>query len=129
SGHAAAPPSRMTKSRRRIPDTRAPPSQSVRRILSLPPTPWQVLGAGLNCSESEGCALYHLYNGLNRAFLAAETAWRVVFRPQAVIRLGHLIRGETDGQMQPSRGATAENCATVEDTGRTAPTHPDGAVA
>src|SRR5499433_3286397 len=50
--------------------------------------------------------LYHLYNGLNRAFEAAETAWRVVFRPQAVIRLGHLIRGETDGQMQPSRGAT-----------------------
>jgi hypothetical protein len=50
SGHAAAapPPSRMTKSRRRIPDTRASPSQSVRRTVSLPPTPWQVLGADLN---------------------------------------------------------------------------------
>ena len=45
SGHAAAaPPSKKTNSRRRIPDTRASPSQSVRRILSLPPTPWQVLG-------------------------------------------------------------------------------------
>src|SRR5262245_22888023 len=33
-----------------------PPSQSVRHILSLPPTPWQVLGADLNCSESEGGA-------------------------------------------------------------------------
>ena len=41
----------MIKSRRRIPDTRASPSQSVHRILSLPPTGWQVLGAGLNCSE------------------------------------------------------------------------------
>ena len=30
------------------------PSQSVRRILSLPPTPWQVLGVDLNCSESGG---------------------------------------------------------------------------
>src|SRR5262249_16210032 len=36
------------RTRRRIPDTRASPSQSVRRILSLPPTQWQVLGAGLN---------------------------------------------------------------------------------
>jgi hypothetical protein len=33
-----------------------PPSQSVRRTLSLPPTPWQVLGADLNCSESGECA-------------------------------------------------------------------------
>ena len=54
SGHAvAAPPPSKRNSRRRIPDTRAsPPSQSVRRILSLPPTPWQVLGADLNRSES-----------------------------------------------------------------------------
>jgi hypothetical protein len=51
---AAAPPSRMTKSRRRIPDTRASPSQSVRRILSLPPPGWQVPGTDLNCSESTG---------------------------------------------------------------------------
>src|SRR6516164_2658041 len=33
------------------------PSQSVRRMLSLPPTPWQVFGADLNCSESEGVRL------------------------------------------------------------------------
>jgi len=30
--------------------------ESVRRMLSLPPTPWQVFGAGLKCSESEGRA-------------------------------------------------------------------------
>ena len=44
----------MTKPppRRRIPDTRAPPSQSVRRIISLPPSPWQILGVDLNRSEA-----------------------------------------------------------------------------
>jgi hypothetical protein len=54
SGHAPAapPPSRMTKSRRRIPDTRAPPRNRSAAPFSLPPTPWQVLGADLNCSES-----------------------------------------------------------------------------
>jgi hypothetical protein len=31
--------------------------------------------------------------------------------------------------MQQSRGAAAENCAAMEDTGCAAPTHPDGAVA
>src|SRR5262245_66660819 len=44
----------MTKSRRRIPDTRASPSQSVRRTISLPPAGWHVSGEGLNCSESTG---------------------------------------------------------------------------
>src|SRR5437868_7407555 len=53
-GHVAAapPPSRMRKSRRLIPGTRVLPSQSVRRSLSLPPTPWQVFGVDLNRSES-----------------------------------------------------------------------------
>src|SRR5262245_40561 len=46
----------MTNSRRRMPDTRAPPSSSVRRTISLPPPGRQVLGAGLNCSEfGRGC--------------------------------------------------------------------------
>jgi hypothetical protein len=52
-GHAAAPPSSVMNSRRRMPDTGASPSQSVRRTLSLPPAGRQVLGAGLNCSEIE----------------------------------------------------------------------------
>jgi hypothetical protein len=35
-----------------MPDTRASPSQSVHHTLNLPPSRRQVLGAGLNCSES-----------------------------------------------------------------------------
>ena len=42
-----------------------------------------------------------------------------------VIRRGHLIF-LTDGQMQQSRNAVAENCAAVENSGIAAPTHSDG---
>src|SRR5262249_48673321 len=48
---AAAPPSSATNFRRPMPDMGGP-SLRDSRIFSLPPTPWQVLGASLKCSES-----------------------------------------------------------------------------
>src|SRR5260370_14602617 len=45
SSHSAAFARPLSRSRHRK-------SQSGCRILGLPPTPWQVLGADLNCSES-----------------------------------------------------------------------------
>jgi hypothetical protein len=52
---AAAPPSRVMNSRRLMPDIGLPPAwrrRSVYRTLNLPQRGRQVLGAGLNCSES-----------------------------------------------------------------------------
>jgi hypothetical protein len=66
--------------------------------------------------------LYHLHNGLNRV------AWLVFSSPRCD-SLAPSDSGETDGQMQQSRGAAAENCVAMEDIGPAAPTHPDGAVA
>jgi hypothetical protein len=54
--NAAAPPMSVMKSRRPMPDMGGPSLRDY-RIVSLPPSPWQVLGTGLNCSESDGCAL------------------------------------------------------------------------
>src|SRR5262249_23013979 len=48
---AAAPPKSATNCRRPMPDMGGPSLRDC-RILSLPPTPWQVLGVGLNRSES-----------------------------------------------------------------------------
>src|SRR6266851_5185087 len=53
SGHAAAAPPSSAPRTPAVPcrTWEVPPSTEY-RILSLPPTPWQVLGADLNCSES-----------------------------------------------------------------------------
>src|SRR5262249_50710274 len=51
SGHAVAPPKSATNCRRPMPDMGGPSLRDC-RILSLPPTPCQVLGVGLNRSES-----------------------------------------------------------------------------
>src|SRR5262249_34638674 len=47
------PPSKRN-SRRRMPDTRAPPRSRSAAPFSLPPPGWQVSGTDLNCSESTG---------------------------------------------------------------------------
>src|SRR5262249_6041787 len=63
SGHAAAaPPSSATNSRRPMPDMGGPSLRDY-RIVSLPPRPRQVLGAGLSCSESKGCAYLRRADG------------------------------------------------------------------
>src|SRR5262249_35127574 len=75
--------------------------------------------------------LYHLPNGLNRDLLYVKCCrWlRKCFPLLRCDLLAPSDSRETDGQMQQSRGAAAENCAAMEDTGGAAPTHPDGAVA
>src|SRR6201997_217066 len=70
--------------------------------------------------------LYCLHNGLNR------DSWPIIggyFPRPRCDSLAPSDSGKTDGQMQQSRGAAAENCVALEDTGGAAPTHPDGVVA
>src|SRR5262245_55749267 len=71
-------------------------------------------------------SLYCLHNGLNR------NSWPIIggyFPRPRCDSLAPSDSGKTDGQMQQSRGAAAENCVALEDTGGAAPTHPDGVVA
>src|SRR5215471_14705822 len=70
--------------------------------------------------------LYCLHNGLNR------DSWPIIggfFPRPRCDSLAPFDSGKTDGQMQQSRGAAAENCVALEDTGGAAPTHADGVVA
>ena len=53
--------------------------------------------------------------------------WCSIFLLHGMIRCRHLIRG-TDGQMQQSRGAAAEDGLALEDTAEAARAHPDSAV-
>ena len=66
--------------------------------------------------------LYCLHDGLNR------DSWPIIggyFPRPRCDSLAPSDSGKTDGQMQQSRGAAAENCVALEDTGGAAPTHPD----
>src|SRR5262249_49332111 len=70
-------------------------------------------------------SLYCLHNGLNR------DSWPIIggyFPRPRCDSLAPSDSGKTDGQMQQSRGAAAENCVALEDTGGAAPTHPDRGV-
>ena len=72
---------------------------------------------------------YHFHNCLNRNLEdkeAAERSWPAWLSCDS---LTPSDSGQTDGQMQQSRGAAAENCASLEDTSGASPTHPDGVVA
>src|SRR5262249_31490113 len=82
----------------------------------------------LNVKAAKALSLnisYCLHNGLNR------NSWPIIggyFPRPRCDSLAPSDSGKTDGQMQQSRGAAAENCVALEDTGGAAPTHPDGVV-
>ena len=60
--------------------------------------------------------LYHLHNGLNRVFFKLTSGNTYCFLGLTCDSLAPSASGETDGQMQQSRGAAADNCASLEDT-------------
>src|SRR6516225_9474450 len=73
SGHTTAPPTRVMKSRRLMPDIGVPPASAlpVYRTLNLPQKGRQILGPDLNCSES-GRALRQPHQRIARHTIGQE---------------------------------------------------------